>query len=345
MYMNNKGHTSTILLQIATAAGLTLLPPLMTYSFTLELPVAMMAFRNFAAPLCVSFILFMLNYWWIVPAFYYKGRKSAYLLVNFLLFAGVLLAEALKWWHRVDIPWHEEQVILIAVTTFCFTFLFFSGAAALAMAMRNSARAKALKEQIEEEKQRHTEAELVWLKNQLNPHFLFNTLNNISALIAFDADRAQECISRLSDLLRYAMYESAKQTVPLSKEVDFMKDYIALMSLRCNNRTSITERFELGTPSAGIAPLLLVSLIENSFKHGVSTSRPSAISISLIERDGTLTFECSNTNHAKGPGDNSGSSIGLPNTRRRLDLLYAGRYEWTHVRDENTFSVKIKIIL
>lgn len=343
--MTKTSNISTVLRQLATVIGLMLLPPLMTYSFTLDLPVAMMAFYNFALPLGVSFVLFMLNYWWIVPAFYYKGRRAAYVLVNVLFFAGVLLAEACRWWLTVEIPWHEDHVILIAVTTFCFTFLFFSGAAALALAMRNSARTKALKEQIEEEKRRHTEAELVWLKNQLNPHFLFNTLNNISSLIAFDADRAQDCISRLSDLLRYAMYESTKPTVSLSKEVDFMKDYISLMSLRCNDRTTVTTRFEVATPTAGIAPLLLVSIIENSFKHGVSANRPSAISISLTECGGILSFECTNTDHAKSTADRSGSSIGLPNMRRRLDLLYTGRYEWVQAGDGNMFSIKIKIRL
>lgn len=228
----------------------------------------------------------------------------------------------------------------------CFmTLMFFGGAAALAFAARNSVRTKALKEQMQEEKRRHAEAELVWLKNQLNPHFLFNTLNNISALVAFDAEQAQDSISRLSDLLRYAMYESAKPSVALPMEVDFMKDYISLMSLRCNSRTTVTTNFDISSPGAHIAPLLLISIIENAFKHGVSANRASEINISMLEKDGLLTFECSNTNHAKGADDNSGSGIGLANMRRRLDLLYAGRYEWEQSDSDGIFSIKIKIRL
>ncbi|MDE6543791.1 MAG: histidine kinase [Muribaculaceae bacterium] len=237
------------------------------------------------------------------------------------------------------------MLYIAAVIAGFFAILFLAGAAALAMALRNAARARALKEQMEEEKRRHTEAELVWLKNQLNPHFLFNTLNNISSLVVFDAERAQESISRLSDLLRYAMYESAKPTVSLLMEVDFMKDYISLMSLRCNDRTTVSTHFEVASPSIQIAPLLLVSLIENAFKHGVSASRHSEISISLIEDGGVLTFMCTNTDHAKGADDNSGSGIGLVNMRRRLELLYNDRYEWVQTSDDNRFNITIKIRL
>ncbi|MDE6269304.1 MAG: sensor histidine kinase [Muribaculaceae bacterium] len=343
--MNRQSNAYKVLLQFAVAVGMILLPAIMIYTFTHDGMAALMVLCNLAPPLGISFVFFMVNYWWLVPRFLHRGRRAAYVLVNFMLFGVVLFGEVMMWWSRKDLPWDNHGMILVAATGIFFSALLFWAAVVLAMALRNSDRARQLKEQIEEEKRRHTEAELVWLKNQLNPHFLFNTLNNISSLVAFDADRAQDSISRLSDLLRYAMYESAKPTVPLREEVEFMKDYISLMSLRCNDRTTVGTRFEVASPSAHIAPLLLVSIIENSFKHGVSANRPSEISISLVEEGGTLTFECSNTNHAKGSADRSGSSIGLPNTRRRLDLLYHGRYEWTQESDDSMFTIRIKIRL
>ncbi len=345
--MNKQGNTYTLLMQIAVAVGMIVFPALMIYSFTRDLGSALASLGDLAFPLGITFIFFMVNYWWLVPEFYYKARRGAYFCINILMCCLVLSAEALKLWIRNDIQLPEKGgvVFIVAILACFFAVMFFSGAAALAMALRNSERAKALKEQIDEEKRRHTEAELVWLKNQLNPHFLFNTLNNISSLVVFDAERAQESISRLSDLLRYAMYESAKPTVSLHMEVEFIKDYISLMSLRCNDRTTVTTQFEVDSPSAQIAPLLLVSLIENAFKHGISSNRPSEISISLVERDGMLTFVCTNTNHAKGAGDNSGSGIGLANMRRRLDLLYGTRYEWNQNADDNKFNISIKIQL
>ncbi|MDE6644896.1 MAG: histidine kinase [Muribaculaceae bacterium] len=345
--MNKQSNTYTLLMQIAVFVGLMLLPSLMICTFTRDLSSASAALSGMFVPLGITFIFFMVNYWWLVPKLYYRGRRGLYFLMNILMCVIVLSAEGLKIWMTTDIPWPKQNgvVFIVVVMASFISVMFFSGAAALAMALRNAARARALKEQMEEEKRRHTEAELVWLKNQLNPHFLFNTLNNISSLVVFDAERAQESISRLSDLLRYAMYESAKPTVSLLMEVDFMKDYISLMSLRCNDRTTVSTHFEVASPSIQIAPLLLVSLIENAFKHGVSASRHSEISISLIEDGGVLTFMCTNTDHAKGADDNSGSGIGLVNMRRRLELLYNDRYEWVQTSDDNRFNITIKIRL
>ncbi len=343
--MNKQSNTYTLLMQIAVVVGIMLVPPLMIYSFTHDFRTAVLSFRDLILPLSISFLFFVANYWWLVPEFYYKGQKGKYFLINFLMFVVVLLAVSVRLVNGFPPQEQQNMLYIAAVIAGFFAILFLAGAAALAMALRNAARARALKEQMEEEKRRHTEAELVWLKNQLNPHFLFNTLNNISSLVVFDAERAQESISRLSDLLRYAMYESAKPTVSLLMEVDFMKDYISLMSLRCNDRTTVSTHFEVASPSIQIAPLLLVSLIENAFKHGVSASRHSEISISLIEDGGVLTFMCTNTDHAKGADDNSGSGIGLVNMRRRLELLYNDRYEWVQTSDDNRFNITIKIRL
>ena len=284
----------------------------------------------------------MLNYWWFVPYFYYKRKRILYFCVNIVLYLLILLQAFYVFSKTVSTP--AENIFIFTSTCF-ITLMFVVCASALALALRNSLRTHALREQILEEKRRHTEDELIWLKNQINPHFLFNTLNNISALVNIDADKAQDCISRLSDLLRYAMYETSKQFVPLNKEIEFMKDYISLMKLRCNDKTAVVSNFEVESESVQIAPLLLISLIENAFKHGVSSSQPSEISISMIENGGNLTFECQNTNHAKGTSDHSGSGIGLVNMKRRLELLYPERFEWNHHTDEEDFKIRVKIEL
>ena len=195
-----------------------------------------------------------------------------------------------------------------------------------------------------EKKQKEVEAELAWLKNQINPHFLFNTLNNISSLTQVDADEAQDAVMQLSDLLRYAMYETNKKKVPISGEINFMRNYIELMKLRCNEKTRVSFRTMVPNPDMEIAPLLFISLVENAFKHGVDGSKEAEIDISLMQEDHQITFYCDNTNNPKPALDRSGSGIGLDNTRRRLELLYPGNYQWEqHVTPENIYHVNITI--
>ena len=223
--------------------------------------------------------------------------------------------------------------------------------AAIAIGIRHFIRTRQIRQQLKEEKAKNTEAELAWLKNQINPHFLFNTLNNISSLVQIDADKAQDAIAQLSDLLRYAMYETNKNTVPLQGEVEFMRNYVELMKLRCNEKTEVNSTFNVQRSTLEIAPLLFISLIENAFKHGVSSSRDSRIDIGLeIDQQpnangNLLIFTCENTNFPKTDSDRSGSGIGLENTRRRLDLIYKDRYTWEQTLEDNIYKVRITIKL
>ena len=197
-----------------------------------------------------------------------------------------------------------------------------------------------------EKKQKKVEAELAWLKNQINPHFLFNTLNNISSLAQIDGDETQEAIMQLSDLLRYAMYETNKPKVPLEGEVEFMRNYIELMKLRCNEMTEIRSEFIVHNSKIEIAPLLFISLIENAFKHGMNSNAPATIDISMVQTGSTLVFTCDNTNNPKPSKDRSGSGIGLENTRRRLNLIYPNHYQWEQtITPENIYHIKITLEL
>jgi sensor histidine kinase YesM len=216
--------------------------------------------------------------------------------------------------------------------------------AAIAIAIRHFIRIRQIKQQLKEEKAKNTEAELAWLKNQINPHFLFNTLNNISSLTQIDSDAAQDAIAQLSDLLRYAMYETNKKMVPIDGEISFMRNFIDLMKLRCNEKAVINSEFTIHNLQLEVAPLLFISLIENAFKHGISSNRPSTINIRLEELDDRLEFTCDNTNYPKNDTDRSGSGIGLENTRRRLELVYHGRYEWEqNITPDNIYHVRITL--
>ena len=185
------------------------------------------------------------------------------------------------------------------------------------------------------------------LKSQLNPHFLFNTLNNIYSLIAIDAERAQYAVHDLSRLLRHVLYENKQLFVPLEGEVAFMRSYIELMSLRLPGKVDL----QVDLPEAGsqvmVAPLLFISLIENAFKHGVSPTEHSFIHISLQvipSPKETVVCRIENSNYPKHDNDRSGSGIGLPNLRKRLDLLYAGKYEFRTGVEGDRYVAYLKIL-
>jgi len=295
-------------------------------------------FYMLRGPLAVYFI----NFYLLEPFLWQKDRRWQFVLCNVLLICLVNF-----WIFIIDfskIPLDSEMAYIGYFMGMFIYLLFHVALIALTVGLRSYIRSRRLKLQLKEEQQKHTEAELAWLKNQINPHFLFNTLNNISSLIQIDADAAQDSIAKLSDLLRYAMYETNKPLVPLSGEVEFMQNYIDLMRLRHNDKLELTTEWVNPQPSTfHLPPLLFISLIENAFKHGVSSSRPSRIDVSLKTMEGGLLFVCSNTNYPKDDQNRSGSGIGLENTRRRLDLMYPGRYTWEQTLEDNIYTIKITI--
>jgi two-component system, LytTR family, sensor kinase len=164
--------------------------------------------------------------------------------------------------------------------------------------------------------------ELQMLRNQLNPHFLFNTLNNIYALSRKQSVQTPEAIMKLSELLSFMLYESGKDTIPVKKEIGFIDDYISLEKIRYGSRLKLSFTKEVDNEDQQVAPLLLLPLVENAFKHGASQSRnESFIEVKLSVKTGILLFSVRNNYEAWGPELKS-SHIGLNSTKRQLELLY-----------------------
>ena len=320
--------------------------PLATYLSTQDAASAKTSFQVawglFHAPMVVYFV----NFYILGPYLFFRRRIWLFTLANLFLITGVNYQFFALWWWRNDnpnIPAMTREMWIGFFSGFLMFLVLNCVLAAIAIGIRHFIRVREIKQQLKDEKTKNTEAELAWLKNQINPHFLFNTLNNISSLTQIDPDAAQDAIAQLSDLLRYAMYETNKKTVPIQGEVEFMKNYIELMKLRCNEMTSVNAQFSISYPQSEIAPLLFISLIENAFKHGVSSSRPSTIDIRLEQAGNQLTFTCDNTNYPKDDADRSGSGIGLENTYRRLELMYQGRYDWQQSLIGDIYHVKITL--
>ena len=182
------------------------------------------------------------------------------------------------------------------------------------------------------------DTELSYLKAQINPHFFFNTLNNIYALTNLDVKKAQEALLKLSRMMRYVLYENQKNETILSKEVKFIKDYIELMKLRMTEKVKLRIEIEEPKEDLVIAPMLLLPFLENCFKHGVSAQTESEILVKLEVMGETLFFETRNyifpINQDSPEALENG--IGLVNTQRRLSLLYPDKHRLKFGKDEST---------
>jgi LytS/YehU family sensor histidine kinase len=196
---------------------------------------------------------------------------------------------------------------------------------------------------LEDLEKQNLEQQLEYLKYQINPHFFMNTLNNIHALVDIDPLKAQETIRELSKMMRFVLYEGDKSGVPLTKEFEFIRNYTKLMQLRYSDKVNITVDVPEEAPDVTIPPLMLISFIENAFKHGISYQHDSFIDIKLSIKDNILCFDCRNSKAEK-PNQEKGG-VGLANVKKRLDLLYDKNYT-LEIKDEpDIYIVELKLPL
>jgi len=187
------------------------------------------------------------------------------------------------------------------------------------------------------------EAELMLLKNQINPHFFFNTLNNLYSLIKKDANVAQDYVLKLSDLMRFTIYDSGKEKVPLKDEIQYLINYIELQTARYHKDIDVNFEKTIKNSEATVAPLLFIILLENAFKHGVEKATENAfVHIKLIEDDSKISFTVKNNYDAEESSENNG--IGLKNLKDRLNLLYPNTHQLCSSMEENIYSATLEIV-
>ena len=171
------------------------------------------------------------------------------------------------------------------------------------------------------------EQQLEYLRYQINPHFFMNTLNNIHALVDIDPEKAKGTILELSKMMRFVLYEGNKQGVSLTNEIDFIRHYIALMQLRYTDKVRIDIDLPAEVPDRQIPPLILITFIENAFKHGISYQHESFIEVKVSVEKGELWFDCRNSKAEKPHQTNEEKGgVGLANVRKRLNLLFGRNY-------------------
>ncbi|MBC5994439.1 sensor histidine kinase [Pontibacter cellulosilyticus] len=266
-----------------------------------------------------------------------KNRKAYYRKLIAIMLIGplpfvYLHPRAFEEWEN---PYGYYLMTLVTIVP-VFTFLGW-----LARITENLVLNTIKKEQLEKQA---VEAELHYLKAQINPHFLFNTLNNIHTLVYKQAPAAPEAVLHLSSLMRYMIYESNSATVPLSREMNYLQDYMSLQQLRYKNSPVVDMEVEGDITSGHIAPLLFIHLLENAYKHSPARLEPSAIKVRVTLKENTLTLSIENPinkisrNTLEEPG-----GIGLPNVKKRLALLYPDQHSLEISSTDELYNVTLVI--
>ena len=303
-------------------------------------------------PSLLLMVVFYANYKWLTYRYFVEGKHRYYTIINFIMI--VSFAVFLHYW--MDFTRELFQPIgrgsrtpdalddFMSFVRDCANFCIFATAATcIALAQKWYWADKALRNA----EAARVAAELGNLRSQINPHFLLNTLNNIYALTAIDYTRAQSAIQQLSNMLRHLLYDNQEQLVSLADEVQFIENYINLMKIRLPQSVDVKLEKDIEDPHTKVAPLLFISLVENAFKHGISSTEPSFIHMSITQKGNSLCAIIENSNYPKSEKDRSGHGIGLQQVQRRLDLAYYEQYEWTKgVSDDGkVYSSTIKITL
>ena len=306
--------------------------------------------RHSFCPLSIYFVLFYVNYLFFIPNLLFKNKPYYFFIAECLLllflaialhFEQELLFDAPKEIFNRNVPPPPPRSAFLGRHFIVMCFV-----AGLSIVIRIALRWQSIEEKLVRIEREKMDSELKNLKNQINPHFLLNTLNNIYALIAFNTEKAQEAVQELAKLLRYVLYENQNFQVSLKKELEFINNYISLMRIRLPESVKVNVVLDAGKKTLYIAPLIFISLIENAFKHGISPTQESFIDIIIVgHEDGIIQCDISNSYYPKKSADKSGSGIGLKQVHRRLELAYPNKYEWNkgvHV-DKNVYTSRLII--
>ena len=294
----------------------------------------------------VKMIIVYLNFYWLLP--YYLFRKKYFIYV--VLLSAMIIAGSLQQHLLLQLsgvhntydrrPGNGMFNILLQHAVPINSIVFFTTMIRLIQQWYKQERRSAL---LEKEQMRN---ELSFLKSQVQPHFLFNTLNNLYALTLKQSAEAPLVVLKLSELLSYTLYEAGAGRVLLEREVSYIRSYIDIERLRYGDDMAISLNISGNLAGVTIEPMLLLPFIENCFKHGAGLRLGSAwISIAVNVKGGMLVFKAENSKSPVPGSQDQGGGIGLRNVKRRLDLLYQDRYQLEITDESEYFSIDLKLRL
>jgi two-component system, LytTR family, sensor kinase len=277
--------------------------------------------------------VFYLFYGWLIPrALKARNLKSKLFPVLFIVLAPLLITFIFNYL-TITVAWNFPYWITL---TYIVTIVFAISGAIFRILEKWFTAEKMAKEKLQ--------SELALLKNQVNPHFLFNTLNNIDSLIKSNPDKASETLVKLSEILRYMIYDTNAETVPLADEIKYIESYIDLQRIQYPNKELVVFSVTGNPEHIRIAPMLFIPFVENAFKHCSDKNAAQAIRISFSIDNRIVNFACANVfDRMKKITKDHAHGIGLAIIRRRMELIYPGRHFLSINEDHSTFTVALSI--
>ena len=288
--------------------------------------------------------LFYVNLYFLGP--YFIGKKRNFLLYILAALASIMAFIYLVYlFHLVidlKVGMRPMGFYLRIIHTFLYAFMIVALSAGLYFFRNNML----LNQKQQEIENMRLESELEFLHSQINPHFLFNSLNNIYSLAILKSDKTGEAVLKLSDLLRFVLYESSEKYISINKEIKYIENYIDLQRMRLNENININFEVIGERKSQKINPMLLVPFVENAFKHGISYSEPCTISIRIILDSKSILLHVKNQVFPKRELESSKKDgIGIKNVKRRLEILYHDNYDLQIINEFGFFESILKIEL
>ncbi len=297
-----------------------------------------LAFRNLnTATIAFWMGFFYLNAAFLVPYFLYKRKYILYITALLFLYSVIILLHGSLF--PLFVPTHDFRFFRSAAHN-AMPFLFTLAASTTYQIL--SDRMKADSEASEKQKE-NLKSELSFLRSQISPHFLFNVLNNIVAMVRLGSSELEPTVIKLSSLLQYMLYETDEERVLIKNEVDYLQSYIDLQQMRFSSSLDVQVYFDVKDEWEAIEPMLLVPFIENAFKHGNGLQKNPEIHISLKVENRQLDFQVKNRYILTDKVKDKIAGIGLVNVKRRLDLLYKNRHELKINKSGDWFIVSLKM--
>jgi hypothetical protein len=304
-------------------------------------------FRKDMLCYCLLVVFFYLNYYILIPRFYFAKKLWSFW---FSIIGGFVLVIALPPLISLDMLSYVEKMEgplppgeLPPISYFFFhqvehNFLRFVAVFVLSLLLR-------VNEQWKTAQKEKISAELSYLRAQINPHFLFNTLNSIYSMAIDRSEHTATAVVKLSAMMRYAITEAHKDYVPLEKEINYIADYVDLQNFRLGHTVKLSHRVSGDPAGKKIAPLVLISIVENAFKYGVNPEENSSIMVDLTVHEYFLVFLVRNNKVRTNVGENERSGIGVENTRNRLQMIYPGKHKFEIQENSREFSVLLTLQL
>jgi two-component system, LytTR family, sensor kinase len=281
--------------------------------------------------------LFYLNTEILIPRLIYKRKYIVFILTQAALFSLIMLIHGFFF----DLMIHGKKFNFFSssshnIITFLFTVI-------ISIAYKTTADRVKSEKEANERKQENLKTELSFLRSQISPHFLFNVMNNIAAMVRLKSDELEPTVHKLSSLMQYMLYETDEERVLLKSEIEYLKSYIDLQRQRFSEKLTLHVSLDVKEDWYTIEPMLLIPFVENAFKHGTGLLQNPEIEIELKAENGRLHFMVKNKFIDTETTKDKTSGIGLANVKRRLELLYGGSHQLTINKSDGRFTVSLQI--